>query len=145
MPIPASPTNPPAIHGKDGLVCISLTTPGTPAALTLITDWTLDMATDMVETTALGDSNKTYVKGLKDVKGTFSGQLDITDDLIFEAADQTTPIQMAIYPTKNNNMAWTGPAYLDVSVKGGATASVTVDGNFTAAGGWSRTAPGTPV
>jgi hypothetical protein len=144
MPNPTPAVNPPAIHGKDGIICLSLTDASSLAAVALITDWTLDMATDTVETTALGDSNKTYVQGLKDLKGTFTGQWDSTDDLLFEAADSPTPVIIAIYPTKNNAAHWQGPGFINVSLKGGATAAVTIDGSFTAAGAWVRTPVGTP-
>jgi hypothetical protein len=143
MPNPTPAVNPPAIHGKDSILAISLlSTPVTLVAVALITDWTLDMATDTVETTALGDPNKTYVQGLKDIKGTFTGQWDSTDDTLFEAAESAVPIVIAIFPNKNNAAAWQGPGYLNVSLKGGASAAVTIDGAFTAAGAWARTPAG---
>ena len=141
MPAPTPPTNPPATHGKDGVIAISTSGAGTPAPMALITDWTLDMATDTVETTALGDANKTYVQGLKDIKGTFTGQFNALDDGIFEAADSTDGVQIEIWPSVNSPISFTGPAWLNVSIKGGVSAAVTVDGSFTAKGAWSRTSP----
>ena len=144
MPNPTPPANPPAIHGKDGLLCIGLTDLATVTPLALITEWNLDMSTDMVETTAMSDSNKTYAKGLRDLKMTFSGVWDSTDDAIFEAAEHTAPIFIKIYPTKDNAASWGGPGHLDVSIKGGNAAAVTIEGNITAAGAWTRTPSGTP-
>ena len=66
MPNPVQPTNPPATwQGRHR--SISTTKIGTVAAVALITEWTLDRTSDKVETTALGDANKTYVKA-DDVK-----------------------------------------------------------------------------
>jgi hypothetical protein len=136
--------NPSAIHGKTGLVCVSTTKAGTVAPVALITEWTNDRTSDKVETTALGDTNKTYVKGLDDCKGTFTGQWDSTDDTLFDAAESVDGVQMEIYPDINNAFCLKGPAWLDVSIKGGVSAAVTIDGTYTANGAWTRTPSGTP-
>jgi hypothetical protein len=145
MPNPVPPPNPPGTHGNKGLIAISTTATGTVAPLVLIAEWTLDMARDLVETTALGDSNKTYVAGLKDLKGTFTGFWDALDDSIFEAADSPDGIKMEIYPSITNAGCWKGPAWLDVSVKGGVSSAVSIDGTFSANGAWTRTPQGTPT
>lgn len=134
--------NPPAHHGKSGLIYISTTATGSMAPLSLISEWSLDMTTDKVETTALTDKNKTYVQGLKDIKGTFTGFFDSTDDSLFDAADSADGIQMLIYPVAGIPDYWSGPAWLDASIKGSVTTAVGVSGSFSANGAWSRN--GTP-
>ena len=141
MPAPTQPTNPPAHHGKEGVIAISTTGAGTVAAMELIAEWSLDLATDKVETTALGSPNKTYVQGLKDVKGTFSGFFNSADDSIFEAADSPDGVKIEIWPTVLSEISFVGPAWLDVSIKGGVNSAVAVDGSFVANGAWTRTAP----
>jgi hypothetical protein len=145
MAAPVQPTNPPATHGKDSILCVSTTKTGTAQPVCLITDWSLNRESDKVETTALGDPNKTYVKGLDDVKGTFTGQWDSTDDTLFEAAESEDGVQIEIWPNKNSAVCFKGPAWLDVSIKGGAGAAVTIDGNFSANGGWTRVPGGLPL
>jgi hypothetical protein len=142
MPVPTVPANPPAHHGKEGVLALAVDDGvAVPAAVALLSEWTLDMATDKVETTALGDANKTYVQGLKDVKGTFSGFWDSVDDLLFEAAESDKGVKMEIWPSKLSAVCFAGPAWLDVSIKGGVTSAVTVDGTFSAKGAWTRTPP----
>jgi hypothetical protein len=139
MPAPTQPSNPPSVHGKGGVIAISATRGGAVVPIALITDWTLDRTSDKIETTSLGDANKTYVKGLDDVKGTFTGQWNSTDDTLFEAAESVDGCQMEIWPNKDSDACFAGPAWLDVSVKGGVTAAVTIDGSFSANGSWTRT------
>jgi hypothetical protein len=138
-PIPL--TNPPAYHGKDGRILLSEGASGVDAALkvvALIAEWTLDMTRDKVETTALGSPNKTYVAGLKDIKGTISGFWNDKDDALFVAADAADGVYMALYPVDGGDWYWTGPAWIDASIKGGTTSAVTFDGTFTANGAWVR-------
>jgi hypothetical protein len=142
MPAPVQPTNPPAKHGKGGVILVSTTRAGTPSPVALITEYTVDRKADTVETTALGDANKTYVKGLDDLSGSATGQWDSTDDTLFEAAESVDGCTMEIYPDVNNTFCLKGPAWLDVSVKGGATSAVTVDITFKANGSWTRVAAG---
>jgi|SRR5262245_13048955 len=142
MPAPAQPVNPPSVHGKGGVIAISTSRAGAVVPIALITEWTLNRSSDKVETTALGDANKTYVKGLDNVEGTFTGQWNSTDDTLFEAAESVDGCQMEIWPNKDSAACFKGPAWLDVSIKGGVTAAVTIDGSFSANGSWSRIAWG---
>ena len=131
-------TNPPAHHGKSGLLYISTAKAGALAQLALISEWSLDMATDKVETTALGDTNKTYVQGLKDVKGSFTGFFNDQDDALFDAADSPDGVMILLYPVAGLPIYWTGPAWLDASIKGSVTTAVGVTGTFSANGAWTR-------
>jgi hypothetical protein len=144
MPAPVQPTNPPGVHGKMGVLCVSTTAAGPVVPVALITEYSVDRTSDKVETTALGSTNKTYVKGLDDVKITFSGIWDSTDDTLFEAAESAEGVLMEIYPDVTNAFCLKGPAWLDVSIKGGVSAAVTIDGNASANGAWTRVASGVP-
>jgi hypothetical protein len=144
MAAPIPPTNPPAVHGKGGVICVSPTRTGTPVPVALITEWSLDRTSDKVETTALGDVNKTFVKGLDDVKGTASGQYDSTDDVLFEAAESPDGCLIEIWPD-GDVACFKGPAWLDCSIKGGVSAAVTIDLNFAANGAWTRVPWGTVI
>jgi len=130
--------NPPATHGKDGLLYMNAARGGPLVPIALITEWSLDMATDKVESTALGDKNKTYIQGLKDLKGTLSGFWNKLDDVLFEAAESGTGVDLLIYPSTLSTLCFGGPAWLDISIKGGVAAGVTLDGSFSANGAWTR-------
>jgi hypothetical protein len=104
-----------------------------------LTTWSLDMATDKVETTAFLDTNKTYVQGLRDIKGALSGFWDSATDQLFDASESTDGIKMYLYPS---NLAPTvyfyGPAWLDASINVSVNGAVAISGNFVANGAWSR-------
>jgi hypothetical protein len=126
-------------HGKSGVVYMSTTGAGVATTTVSLSGWTGDFSTDKVETTSFGDPNKTYVQGLKDVKGTFSGFLDDTGLSIFTAADSTDGCRLYLYPSSASpTVYWYGPAWLDVSVAVPVSGANTVTGNFSANGAWGR-------
>jgi len=126
-------------HGKAGVVYLSTTGSGAATTTTSLSGWTLDLATDKVEVTCFGDANKTYVQGLKDVKGTLSGFLDDAGLSIFTAADSTDGIKMYLYPSSAApTVYWYGPAWLDASCAVPVAGANTLSGNFVASGSWGR-------
>jgi hypothetical protein len=56
--------------GRKGVVYLSTTGSGTASSVLKITKWTLNQSTAKIDVTAFGDTNMTYVQGLRDVKGT---------------------------------------------------------------------------
>jgi hypothetical protein len=125
-------------HGKKGSILISTSAAGAASAVLSMTEWSLDMPTDRVETTAFGDTNKTYVQGLRDISGAFSGFWNDAETKLFTAAASTDGIRMYLYPDLTNapsKYAY-GPAWLDVSVNTGVAGAVAVSGSFAANGAW---------
>jgi hypothetical protein len=125
-------------HGRRGSILISTTAAGAASALLSQTEWSLDMPTDRVETTAFGDSNKTYVQGLRDISGSFSGFWNDAESKLFTAAQSSDGIRMYLYPDLTNapsKYAY-GPAWLDASVTTGVAAAVATSGTFAANGAW---------
>lgn len=126
-------------HGKKGMVYLSTSGTGAIASVGKLSAWTLDMPTDKVETTSFGDTNKTYVQGLKDTSGSMSGFWDDTIDTLFAAADSADGCKVYLYPSSDaSSKYFYGPAWLDVSVASGVDAAVTVSANFSANGSWGR-------
>lgn len=126
-------------HGKSAVVYISTTGAGTATTTVSLSGWTLDLSTDKVETTSFGDANKTYVQGLKDIKGTLAGFLDDAGLSLFTGADSADGIKMYLYPSLNApTMYWYGPAWLDASLNVAVGGAITLSGNFVANGSWGR-------
>jgi len=126
-------------HGNKGQAFSSTTGSGTAALVASISAWTLDMATDKVEVTAFGDLNKTYVQGLKDVKGTISGFWEDSQDVLFDGADSTDGVKLYLYPASTApTVYFYGPAWLDASINVSVSGAVTISGNFVANGSWGR-------
>jgi hypothetical protein len=118
-----------------------MSTTGAGAATTTVSlaNWNLDLSTDKYEVTAFSDANKTYVQGLKDIKGTLSGFLDDTGLALFTAADSTDGCRMYLYPSSAApTVYWYGPAWLDMSVAVPVGGPATISGNFSANGSWGR-------
>lgn len=125
--------------GRKGVVYLSTTGSGAATNVLKLTNWTLDQSTDKIEVTAFGDPNKTYVQGLKDVKGTIKGFFDDTETKPFTAADSTDGCKLYLYPSADvPSKYWYGPAWLDTSVDTGVADAVAISGSFAANGAWGR-------
>lgn len=61
--------------GSDGSVKL-VTTTGTPATVGELLSWTVTMTTDAVDTTSMGDTTRTFTKGLAAGTGSLSLYLD---------------------------------------------------------------------
>jgi hypothetical protein len=122
-------------HGKTGSVSI-----GSPATPVLsLNKWSLNAATDKVDVTAFGDTNKVYVQGLPDLKGQVAGWFDDMEDALFVAADSLTPVDLELMPVAGvATVKWSGPAWLDASIEVPADGAISVSGDFVAAGAWTR-------
>jgi hypothetical protein len=126
-------------HGKSGVVYLSTTGAAAATTIASLSAFSLDLSTDKVETTSFGDLNKTYVQGLKDIKGTFSGFLDDTALSLFTSADSTDGVKLYLYPSSASpTVYWYGPAWLDASIAVPVAGANTVSGNFVANGAWGR-------
>lgn len=125
--------------GRNGIVYLSTSGSGTASTVIALTTWTLDQATDKIEVTAFGDSNKTYVQGLKDLKGTFSGFWDDTETKVFSAADSSDAVKIYLYPSSNKATSYFyGTAWLDASMNTNVNGAVQISGSFAAASSWGR-------
>lgn len=125
--------------GRKGVVYLSTTGSGVAANVIKLTKWALDQSTDKIEVTSFGDANKTYVQGLKDVKGTFAGFFDDTETKPFTGADSADGVKVYLYPSADlPSVYWYGPAWLDVSVDTGVADAVAISGSFAANGTWAK-------
>jgi hypothetical protein len=125
-------------HGKKGVVYMSSSAGGNASVITL-SEWTLNRATDKVDVSSFGDSNKVYVQGLKDVQGTLSGFWDSADDKLFDAAESVDGAKLYLYMSSDApGLFFSGLAWLDDSMSVGVNGAVTMNSSFVAAGSWSR-------
>lgn len=129
-------------HGSKGSVKMDPTGGATAVLVASLNAWTLDQARDKADVTAFGDTNKQYVQGLPDVKGTIGGWLDDSDLALFEVAAGDIPALLELYPTSLvPTLKWSGLAYLDASINVSATGAVSVSSSFVGAGPWTMAAP----
>jgi hypothetical protein len=126
-------------HGGKAHLYLSATGTGTAVASIALSKWSLSKDTDKVDVTAFGDTNKQYVQGLPDVKGSISGWFDDTNDALFDASESTDGVKLYLYPsTLAPTVYHYGPAWLDASIDVPVSGAISISGNFMANGSWGR-------
>lgn len=129
------------LHGKNGQV--RMDPAGGTAFVTLadMNTWTLDMATDRVEVTAFGDTNKRRVAGLPDFSGTLGAwwnAVATSGPAYFAAVLAGTPVMLRLVPNTNDaTVYFQGLANIDGSINVSATGAVSSSGKWDAAGNWA--------
>jgi len=126
------------LHGKNG--AIYLWGPkGVGKKVTTKTEWTLNLNRDYVDATVFGDTNKTYLVGLRDVSGTFAGILDVSGDYQVNAAASDT-IDVYLYADDRSGLEVLigyGPSLIDAAITASISDAIKTTGNFKAAGNWT--------
>jgi hypothetical protein len=129
---------PSVYHGSTSRLLISQSGTGNPEIALSVTDWSLDMATDTTEVTAVGHTNKSYVQGLPNISGSLSAFLDFAFQTFHKARASADGCKMWIYPAYGDLTTYAyGPAWLSLSMTGSVGDAVKMSGNFVAAGEWS--------
>ena len=125
------------LHGKNGAIYLVGPKGGGGVKVAAKNEWTLSLNRDYVDATVFGDTNKTYLVGLKDVSGTFAGLLDVSGDLLLQATDSDS-IDIYLYAddTASAILVAAGPGLFDAAVNASNTDAVRISGNFRAAGNW---------
>jgi hypothetical protein len=124
--------------GRAGVIYLSTTGTGTATNVIKLNAWTLNKATDKIDVTSFGDTNKAYVQGLPDIQGTFAGFWDDTESKPFTAATSTDGCKIYLYPSASAPSKFhSGPAWLDVSMDTTVSGAVAISGSFAANGAWT--------
>jgi hypothetical protein len=131
------------LHGKNGAIYID-GAKGTGTKVTNKTEWALNLNRDYVDATVFGDTNKTYLVGLKDISGTYSGLLDTSGDFLVNSTDSDT-VQIYLYADDGTSplLVAYGPGLFDASLTASNTDAIRCTGNFRAAGNWTVFTDGT--
>ena len=130
------------LHGKNGAIYLGGAKGAGGVKVATKSAWTLQRNRDYVDATVFGEANKTYLAGLPNVQGTFAGILDVSGDLLLNAATSDSQ-QMYLYaddnPFTNTTVVLVahGPALIDASVDASNTDAVRITGEFRAAGSWT--------
>ena len=121
-------------HGRNGRLYAAIASGGTPEPVVFLKQWSIDFTVDNVEVTAFGDVNKTYVGGLPDASGSFSGYFDSATAQMYTAAVDGVARGFYLYPDTGDATYWYGTALFDFSVSGSVDGAVTASGDWNAAG-----------
>jgi hypothetical protein len=125
------------LHGKNGAIYIN-GAKGSGTKVATKNEWTLNLNRDYVDATVFGETNKTYLTGLKDISGTFAGLLDVSGDLLVNATDLDT-VNIYLYADDGATpvLVANGPGLFDSAINASNTDAVRVSGNFRASGSWT--------
>ena len=87
------------IAGRRGRVYIGIASDTASAEpLPFVAKWSMSFATDKIEVTSMEDLNKTYLGGLPDASGDFSGFYDDASNQTYTAAVDGLPRKFYLYP-----------------------------------------------
>lgn len=127
------------IHGRKGRLYAGIASGGTAEPITFLTNWKLGFETDKVDVTSLGDSNKTYVAGLPDASGEYSGWFDNATAQLYTAATDGVARKFYLYPDNSSTgQYWFGTGIFDFSIEGTVSDAVKINGGFAASTIWAK-------
>ena len=126
------------LHGRAGRLYAGIASAGTPEPITFLNSWSFDASTDDVDVTAFGDTNKTYVSGLPDFKGSFAGFYDNATAQLYTAAIDGVARKTYLYPSTSDAIYWFGTASFDVSIETGVSDAVKISGSFVATSAFTK-------
>lgn len=127
------------IAGRKGRLYAGIASGGTAEPIAFLNNWSLSFATEKIEVTAFGDSNKTYVGGLPDAEGSFAGFYDDATAQLYTAATDGVARKWYLYPSLDTaTQYWYGTAIFDFSVEGDVGGAVSVSGSFAGATGTAK-------
>jgi len=127
------------IHGRNGRLYAGIASAGTAEPVAFLNAWSLSAATDDVEITAFGDTNKTYVAGLPDIAGSYKGFFDSATAQTWTAATDGVARKVYLYPDNTaTGTYWYGTATFDFAVDTAVGAAATISGNFKASSAWTK-------
>ncbi|HEY3650463.1 MAG TPA: hypothetical protein VGL33_21045 [Streptosporangiaceae bacterium] len=130
------------LHGRNGLVYLSVRNGDPASPLTYLNSWAISWAPDVSDVTTITDTQHVYVEELPEVSGTFTGFLDDATSQTYLAAVDGLPRSMFLYPDSTNmSRYFSGPVLADLAVSGNAAAAVSIAVNWVAAGLVTRTGP----
>jgi len=117
------------------VVYVNLASGGTPEPVAYLNSWSIKMATDTDEVTAFQDTNKTYIAGLPDMSGDFSGFYDDATVQTYTAAVDGVARKMYLYPsTLKTTQYFYGSIIVDFSADAKVDGAVTISASWKASG-----------
>jgi hypothetical protein len=124
-------------HGKNGAIYLD-GPKGSGTKVATKVEWTLNLNRDYVDATVFGDTNKTYLTGLRDISGSYAGLLDVSGDLMLTASGEDEQI-VYLYADDGASpiLIASGPAFIDAAVSASNTDAVRINGQFRAQGVWT--------
>lgn len=125
----------PRYHGRKGRLYMGVANDAATAEpIAYLRSWDISFATDRVEVTAFGDTNRVYVAGLPDASGNYAGYWDSATAQMYTAATDGLARKFYLYMTTDiNTEYYYGTAFFDFSQSQAVDGAVEVSGSWQAA------------
>ncbi|ANN16254.1 hypothetical protein SD37_11760 [Amycolatopsis orientalis] len=122
------------IAGRRGRIYMGIASDTAAAEpLPFFASWSINFETEKIDVTAMGDPNKTYLAGLPDASGEFSGFYDDATNQTYTAAVDGLPRKFYLYPnTTNAGQYWFGTILPDFQVNAEVSGAVEVSASWAA-------------
>lgn len=129
------------LHGKSGAIYLGGPVSGGGTKVSAKTEWSIDLSRDYVDATVFGETNKTYLAGLRNFSGNYSGLLDTDGDSMLDAT--ALDAQLIYLYADDGTTGGTvklvahGSGFIDGTVQCSNTDAVKISGQFRAQGSWT--------
>lgn len=131
------------IHGRNGIAYVGIASGAAASPVAFLSDWTVNFVVAKVDVTAMGDHNLTYVAGLPDATGDFTGWYDDATSQTYISAVDGVSRNFYLYPNSNNTLNYFfGTIFPDFAVTGGVTMGVGIKATWNAGSQIQRYGPG---
>lgn len=123
------------IAARNARLFIGASNGGDASPIAYVSTFELNQTTDRFEVTAFGDTTKTYVGGLPDASGSFSGFYDTATNQTYTAGSDGLARRMYFYPdfTGTPGQYWFGTVFVDFALQTDVGGAATISGTWSAA------------
>lgn len=122
------------IAGRNAAIYFGQTNGAEASPLTYQNSWSMSFTSDKIDVTSFGDSTKTYVVGIADATGEFSGFYDDASNQTYTAAIDGLSRKFYLYPSSLTPTEYFfGTVFADMNVNGTVAGAVEVSATWNAA------------
>lgn len=123
------------IAGRNGRIYFDVAGGGSASPLPFVAKWSYKANTDKFEVTAMGDTAKSYVAGLPDSSGDWSGWYDTSTSQSYAAAVDGIARKLYIYPDLVGapTVYWYGTVFADISIDSDVNGATAMQASWNAA------------
>jgi hypothetical protein len=122
------------IAGRNAVIYLGATTSAAASPLTYQNSWSISFTSDKIDVTSFGDSTKTYVVGIADATGEFSGFYDDASAQTYTAAIDGLSRKFYLYPNSNlTTQYFWGTVFADMNINATVAGAVEVSATWNAA------------
>ncbi len=125
-------------HGKNGAIYLGGAKGSGGTKVAEKTEWSVQLNRDYVDGTVFGDTNKTYLAGLRNFQGNYAGFLNTAgDDMLDASAQDEQLIYLYADDGASPILVAHGSGFIDANVSCANTDGVRITGEFRAQGAWT--------